>query len=332
MTTLVWFKRDLRLQDHGPLDYAVSRGEPVVSLYVIEPDYWQLPDTSRRQWQFIADSLAELDRALQKRGNRLLIWHGKVTDALSAFRQQFGINEVVCHQETGGRWTFDRDTETIGWCQERGIAFREWQQFGVIRRLKDRDLWDAAWNQVIKTHLLPAPEHVPAPEGLQDCPGFQSGAEHLSAPAFFDTRPCPDRQTGGSQAGAKLLSSFLERRCLGYQYNISSPNTAARACSRLSPHIAYGTLSLREIYQQAKAAGQHRSSLPRKRKSLTSFRSRLHWHCHFIQKLEDEPELEFRAMQREMEKLKTGPGDSERLQRWATSAKPTSAAGKPAGC
>src|SRR5690554_241466 len=127
---------------------------------------------------------------------------------------------------------------------------------------------------------------------------------------------CPDRQTGGSIRGETLLASFLERRCVGYQYNISSPNTAVRACSRLSPHIAYGTVSLREIYQQAKAAGHHRNTLPRKQKSLTSFRSRLQWHCHFIQKLEDEPELEFRAMHRELEGMKTGPNDSERLQRW----------------
>lgn len=217
MTTVVWFKRDLRLQDHGPLDYAVTQGKPVIPLYVIEPDYWQQPDTPRRQWLFIADSLLELDR----------------------------------------------DTKTIGWCQEQGIAFREWQQFGVVRRLKDRDLWDATWNRVIKTHLLPAPEHVPAPEGLTDCPGFQSGSEHLSAPIFFDARLCPARQTGGSEAGAKLMSSFLERRCVAYQYNISSPNTAPRACSRLSPHIAYGALSLREVYQQAKAAGQHHSGLAR---------------------------------------------------------------------
>jgi|GEM_PF-6645195 len=124
------------------------------------------------------------------------------------------------------------------------------------------------------------------------------------------------QETGGRQRGEKLLTSFLERRCVGYQYNISSPNTAPRACSRLSPHIAYGTLSLREIYQGAKTTGLHNSSLPRKKKSLSNFRSRLHWHCHFIQKLEDEPELEFRAMHREMEELKSGPDNSERLQRW----------------
>ncbi|OZB05560.1 MAG: deoxyribodipyrimidine photolyase, partial [Marinobacter sp. 34-60-7] len=77
-----------------------------------------------------------------------------------------------------------------------------------------------------------------------------------------------------------------------------------------------GTVSLREIYQQAKATGNHPSTLPRKQKSLTSFRSRLHWHCHFIQKLEDEPDLEFRAMHRELEGLKSGPNNAERLQRW----------------
>ena len=313
LSTLVWFKRDLRVQDHGPLLHAAELGEPVIPLYVIEPEYWQLPDTSQRQWLFIEESLAELHQELQKRGNRLLIWHGRVTDALSALSKRFNVKRVVCHQETGGKWTYKRDLATIHWCQEQGIEFREWQQFGVVRRLKDRDLWDDAWNQIIRTDRLPAPGRVPAPEGFAD---FQPTQTSRPTQLFGDTRPCPDRQKGGSQRGEKLLASFLERRCIGYQYNISSPNTAPRGCSRLSPHIAYGTLSLREIYNQAKGSGQHSSSLPRRQKSLTSFRSRLHWHCHFIQKLEDEPELEFRAMHRELEELKSGPNHTERLQRW----------------
>ncbi|HEA53768.1 FAD-binding domain-containing protein [Marinobacter antarcticus] len=313
MSTVVWFKRDLRVRDHGPLHYAAELGESVIPLYVIEPEYWQLPDTSQRQWLFIEESLVELNRELKKRGSRLLIWHGKVTDALGALREHFNVKRVACHQETGGQWTYERDLATIDWCQEHGVKFLEWQQFGVVRRLKDRDLWDHAWNQIIKTDQLRAPAVVPSLEGFA---AFQPAQASSGAPNARDARPCPDRQIGGSQQGEKLLASFLERRCVGYQYNISSPNTAPRACSRLSPHIAYGTLSLREIYQQAKATGQHGSSLPRKQKSLTSFRSRLHWHCHFIQKLEDEPEMEFRAMHRELENLKSGTDNTERLQRW----------------
>ncbi|WP_296933152.1 FAD-binding domain-containing protein [uncultured Marinobacter sp.] len=310
MTSVVWFKRDLRTRDHAPLATAASLGEPVIPLYVIEDEYWQLPDTSGRQWAFIRDSLNDLDRQLRQAGNQLLVVRGSVVDTLKQIQAHQGINRIFCHQETGGHWTFERDKAVIGWCSENQVEFREWNQFGVVRRLRDRDIWDRAWTELMRQPVLDKPVALPKSDSGQAL--FTGGGSR--DPVLPD--PCPDRQIGGSARGEKLLASFLDRRCVGYQYNISSPNTAVRACSRLSPHIAYGTVSLREIYQEAKATGNHRNTLPRKKKSLTSFRSRLHWHCHFIQKLEDEPELEFRAMHREMEVLKTGPNDSERLQRW----------------
>ncbi|WP_166263909.1 FAD-binding domain-containing protein [Marinobacter caseinilyticus] len=310
MTTLVWLKRDLRVFDHGPLLEAVRLGEPVVPLYVIEPDYWQQPDTSARQWDFVADSLRDLDRQLRRIGGHLVVRRGSVIETLAEVCRQVPVKRLFCHQETGGQWTFDRDRQVIGWCAEHAIEFREWQQFGVVRRLRDRDVWDQAWSALMQQTPLPAPERLRLPDGL---PRADTA---LMAPVFDTNIECPDRQKGGTEQGHRLLASFLDRRCVGYQYNISSPNTAERACSRLSPHLAYGTVSLRSVYQQSKAAGLHPNSLPRKKRSLTSFRSRLHWHCHFIQKLEDEPALEFRAMHRDLESLKQGPNNVERLDRW----------------
>ncbi|WP_111494544.1 FAD-binding domain-containing protein [Marinobacter bohaiensis] len=311
MTTLVWFKRDLRIQDHAPLAAAAEYGEPVLPLYVVEPDYWQLPDTSRRQWAFIADSLASLHRQLTRLGAPLRVERGEVTAVFERLHQTHGIKRVLAHEETGNDWTFRRDRRVIDWCTERGIAFREWSQFGVVRRLPDRDLWDQAWNGLMRS------EPVVSPERLMAAGNDEPGALDLTPPPCADESDCPDRQAGGSEAGERLLTSFLNRRCIGYQYNISSPNSAVSGCSRLSPHIAYGTLSLRQIYQASRDNGEHPSSLPRRQRSLRSFRSRLHWHCHFIQKLEDEPELEFRAIHRELENLKSGPNDRERLDRWA---------------
>ncbi|QSP94921.1 deoxyribodipyrimidine photo-lyase [Marinobacter salinisoli] len=310
MTTVVWFKRDLRTRDHAPLVAAAELGEPVLPVYIVEPDYWQQPDTSARQWAFTEDALTDLRRQLRSMGSDLLILTGNAREVLERLHRSTPFSRVFCHQETGGRWTFDRDKTVIGWCQEHNIEFREWQPYGVVRRLKDRDLWDRAWNTLMKPTPLPAPAHLP------HCPEFRQLIQPVAAPEMADDSPCPDRQAGGSQNADKLLASFLDRRCVGYQYNISSPLTAVRACSRLSPHLAYGTISLREVYQAAKATGQDTNTLPRKKRSLTSFRSRLHWHCHFIQKLEDEPELEFRAMHRELEPLKRAGDHSERLQRW----------------
>ncbi|HKK55192.1 deoxyribodipyrimidine photo-lyase [Marinobacter sp.] len=310
MTTVVWFKRDLRSHDHGPLKAASELGGPVIALYVVEDEYWQLADTSDRQWAFARESLADLDRQLARTGIRLTVMRGDSVRVLQTLKRSHDIQRIFCHRETGGRWTFDRDRAVIGWCSEKHVEFREWNQFGVVRRLQDRDFWDRAWTDLMRQQVLPAPGHLQAPEQPV------TGAIDPAVIAVNAGAACPDRQAGGSRKGESLLDSFLERRCIGYQYNISSPITAVNACSRLSPHIAFGTVSLRNIYQQAKATGQHRNTLSRKQRSLTSFRSRLHWHCHFIQKLEDEPELEFRAMHREMEHLKSGPNDSERLQRW----------------
>ncbi len=314
MTTVVWFKRDLRTHDHAPLQAAAELGEPIIALYVIEDDYWRLPDTSERQWGFIRESLQDLDQQLRKAGNSLLVLRGNVVDVLERLRNEIGIERLFCHQETGGDWTFRRDQAVLKWCETQQVELAEWRQFGVVRRLNSRDEWDHAWTRLMRLPTLETPTTLPpAPGALK-----KAGVESLdpASVSVTSSAPCTDRQSGGSQRGEALLSSFLDRRCIGYQYNISSPNSAVKACSRLSPHIAYGTVSLRHIYQQAKGTGNHRNTLPRKKKSLTSFRSRLHWHCHFIQKLEDEPEMEFRAIHREMERMKTAPNDSERLQRW----------------
>lgn len=317
MTTLVWFKRDLRTRDHAPLTRAAELGEPVLPVYVVEPGYWQQPDTSARQWAFVRESLDDLDRQLGGLGNRLWVLHGDIVEVLNRLHRATGFKRVFCHQETGGLWTFDRDRAVMAWCREQGVDYQEWPQFGVVRRLRDRDHWDTEWNRRMTAPLAERPARLPPPPSLP--PGLRP--QTWPEPLLAEPSPCPDRQRGGSRRAHQLLTSFVERRCVGYQYNLSSPLTAPRGCSRLSPHIAFGTLSLREIYQTTRAAGTHPNTLPRKKRSLSSFRSRLHWHCHFIQKLEDEPELEFRAVHREFERLKQpGPDDTERLQRWQEGA------------
>ena len=76
---------------------------------------------------------------------------------------------------------------------------------------------------------------------------------------------------------------------------MSSPITGETSCSRLSPHIAFGNISIKEIFKKTNDKLKSNLSFPKK-KSLIAFKSRLAWHCHFIQKLYDEPEIEFRNM------------------------------------
>jgi deoxyribodipyrimidine photo-lyase len=96
-------------------------------------------------------------------------------------------------------------------------------------------------------------------------------------------------QEGGETLAWRYLKSFLEERYLNYSKHISKPLLSRKGCSRISPYLAYGNISMRMVYLYTL---QHHKTSKNKR-VLDNFISRLHWHCHFIQKFEDECSMEF---------------------------------------
>ena len=293
---IVWFKRDLRVHDNAPLFEAAKRGH-VLPLYVIEPEYWQEPDTSKRQWEFIAECLSELDEDLQSLGAQLVIKVGNVVEILQNLSQDHDINTIFSHEETGNGWTFKRDIAVQNWCRTQSIPWQEYQQFGIKRPLESRNGWAKSWEAFMRRDIIPTPQTLsPAPNIISD---ITPTAEELCGADW----PCPARQKGGRILALAHLESFLEERGQNYRREMSSPNTGFVSCSRLSPYIAYGCLSLREITQtlwvrqsELKARANEGERLGAWRGSMTSFSGRLHWHCHFMQKLEDEPRIEFECL------------------------------------
>ena len=118
-------------------------------------------------------------------------------------------------------------------------------------------------------------------------------------------------QPGGERAARAELEDFLQRRGHDYRRAISSPLTAVEGCSRLSPHLAWGTISMRSIHHatEARIAALKLGDVSDRRyaHALRGFAGRLRWHCHFMQKLEDEPGIEFRNFSRTCDGLR--PGD-----------------------
>jgi deoxyribodipyrimidine photo-lyase len=118
-----------------------------------------------------------------------------------------------------------------------------------------------------------------------------------------------------------VLHDFLHARGSDYRRALSSPLTAERGCSRLSAHLAFGTISLRQVHQatQARIAAARTSADAGERRfahALRGFAGRLRWHCHFMQKLEDEPAIEFRNFARVCDGLREHDFDRERFQAW----------------
>lgn len=311
---VVWFKRDLRPSDHRPLAEAARAG-PVLPLFIVEPALWAEPDLSARQWAFVAESLNALRADLAALGQPLVARVGAAVETLAAVHAAHGVAALWSHQETGSAWTYARDLAVAAWARDAGIPWRELRQSGVIRRLATRDGWAKRWDAFMAEPAAPAPALRP----LEIDPGpIPSAADLRLAPD-----PCPERQPGGRGAAHALLESFLGQRGETYRAAMSSPLDGAAACSRLSPHLAWGTLSSRETAQALWARQRALKAAPpsperaRWRAAMVSFSGRLHWRCHFMQKLEDAPDLERRALHPAYEGLRPAEPDPIRLAAWA---------------
>ena len=305
MGTILWFKRDLRVADNPALAAAVGRGL-VLPLYIVEPDYWALPDSSARQWRFVAESLEGLRADLARLGAPLLVRMGDAVEVLDGLRAAHGVTRLVSHEETGNLWTFARDRRVAAWARAQRVVWQELPQPGITRGLSHRRGWQGRRDKAMRGALVAMPEGL-APHGLD--PGAIPDAADLRL--RFD--PCPGRQKGGRERGLDLMDSFLDRSAAGYLRGMSSPVTAPEACSRLSPHLAFGTLSPREVVHALEAL---RRQVDAPKRALTGFSSRMAWRDHFMQKLESQPDIETRCLHPFYEDLRPRIPDAERLEAW----------------
>ncbi|WP_338550468.1 deoxyribodipyrimidine photo-lyase [Roseovarius phycicola] len=309
---VVWFKRDLRVDDHRALAQAAKAG-PVLPLYIVEPALWQEPDMSARQWAFITECLTKLSASLAQLGQPLVIRIGEVVDVLQILHDTHGVSTLWSHEETGNDWTFQRDKRVAAWCRAQGLPWHELRNHGVVRKLGSRNGWAKNWDSFMSEPVTTPPHLEPV------------SADHEHIPSATDLGlvpdPCPERQTGGRRAALSTLESFLTKRGETYRSDMSSPSKGATSCSRLSPHLAWGTLSMREAAQatwarqvRLKTIGGPQTKLWRG--SMNSFNGRLHWHCHFMQKLEDAPSLENRNLHPAYDGLRPSTPDATRLEAW----------------
>jgi deoxyribodipyrimidine photo-lyase len=319
--TIVWFKRDFRIRDHYPLAIGVQSG-PVLPLWIVEPRWWNSPEMDRSHFVFAKASALELCDKLRNIGGELVVRIGDAVETFEQLSKQFAIAQILSHEETGGQWTYRRDKQVSAWCRSRGIAWKEFRQDGVVRRLPDRDRWSVHWQGWAQSRQAPGVQRIELPEGLATSAArrelcvtdgeLEDFAKSLPDVSFANGIE-PDRlQEGGEDRAHGLLESFLDHRGIDYRRSMSSPISAQASCSRLSPYLAWGCINIRQVYQRLSSA---RSDSPWGA-SLSSFRSRLSWHCHFMQKLEDEPELEFRNLSRAYDGLREDSFSQERFEAW----------------
>ena len=286
MNKIVWFRYDLRLEDNEAFIEATKNGN-VLPIFIFDENYFKLDTSSSFHLKFCEDSLKELNHSLKNLYNsKINIYYGDTTEILKNISKKFNISEIYSHHVFKNNYLSKVDEKISKFFKECNIQWYLFNQFGIQLGKRDRYRWSYNWNKFINQPVL---------EKRVNC-NFIIDPDHNKNCAI-STNFIDDKliQEGGRKNALKLLNSFLDNRSDNYQKEMSSPITGEKSCSRLSPYITYGNVSLREIYRATKQKLNEDISIVKK-KSLIAFKSRLAWHCHFIQKLYDEPEIEFKNL------------------------------------
>ncbi|WP_422659928.1 DASH family cryptochrome [Paenibacillus sp. EC2-1] len=263
--SLVWFRRDLRVHDHGPLLSAAASGFPVVGVYCFDPREYGMNEfgfskTGIHRAQFLLESVAELRRNMNKLGFKLIVRMGKPEVILSQLISNLEIQEIHYHIELGSEET---TVEQFVRSMNTGCTFHGYYGHSLIHpedlpftveRLPD--LYTPFQKQILQSEpgyirkLLPLPMkgssfvdveegRIPteAELGLSAIPTNKSLASGISL------------IRGGSAEGRKRLRYYFYEGNFLQQYQDTRNGLLQRDdSSKLSPYLALGCLSPRYVY------------------------------------------------------------------------------------
>ena len=302
MIDIVILNRNLRLNDNAALFYGSLRSDYIV-VYLYDENYWKANGKSSRQLKFSNDCLEELDNSLKNIGSEINIFEGSFNDLQKWIETSFNdyfIHMNHCTDINYFREGFEKFKKHFN------KKLRIYDDFGLQLNNFNRDAWSKNWNYIMHADLLESPI---ANKNIKEINLLKFNEFKNKINKKFTGSV--NIQKGGTSIANELLESFLYDRCEGYRSKMSSPSLSEDSCSRLSPHFTYGSISIRQVYQKLSEL------LPslKNQKDLYSFKKRLYWHCHFVQKLHTEPELEFHSMHRMCDELRT-EYDYEMIDKW----------------
>jgi deoxyribodipyrimidine photo-lyase len=275
-------------------------GFSVLFLYIFEPSLINDKHYSPRHWNFIKESLQDINNDLIPYNSKVLCVKSEVIPTFNALLSQYKIMAVYSHFETGIKRSFTRDKNFKRYCKNNAIDWVENINNGVFRGRQNRTDWVKDWNDYMNA---PLPKYSLQPVLALD--------KIERTEKYFETVPTASDnlgvfQKGGTHTARLYLNSFKKERYKNYTIFISKPNEARISCSRLSPYFAWGNLSVREVFQELKAFKPQAKN----KRAITGFLSRLRWQAHFIQKFEMECTMEEESINKGYHKLKKEVSDT----------------------
>jgi deoxyribodipyrimidine photo-lyase len=279
---IYWLKRDLRWTDNPVLLEACARKTSLILLYIFDKEQCDKAlDWDIRHWRFVHQSLMEMQQSLVHMGGGISIFYGYCEEVFTHLLDHYEVKGVLSHEEVGNALSYARDVRMKAFFKKRGILWQEFPHNGIIRGLSHRRDWASHHQNFLSQRPFSFPNPAVKSQFL-----LAKGAGVQQFPSALWqalTKEDGNFQIGGGARGKRVLEHFVEKRAHNYLRHIAKPGLSRESCSRISPYLAYGNLSVREVYHVVARACQEEGGGKR---DFSGFLSRLHWQGHFIQKFE----------------------------------------------
>lgn len=312
---LVWFRRDLRADDHAALYHALRSARQVWCAFVFDTDILDPLPRADRRVEFIRDSLVGLDAALRAMaashgidGAGLIVRHGAALAQINELAAALKVQAVFANHDDEPAATL-RDGRVRGALAERGVALhtskdhvifersevltRSGGPFGVFTPYKN------AWLKALTPYQLKAYPLAPHAGALAPRPDGEAGVPTLKAIGFEATNLHQLRLPTGMSGAEELLADFLDRID---QYHETRDYPAVKGPSYLSTHLRFGTISIRRLAREAHQrmqAGQRGAEV---------WLSELIWRDFYHQVLHHHPHVASRAFKPAFDRIKWAHG------------------------
>lgn len=283
--TIVWFRRDLRISDHPPLERAARRGA-VIPLFILDPALLHHPETGVGRVAFLLNCLRSLDQDLRQRGGRLILRYGNPLDILPQFVQETEAEGIYAHIDFERIYGRVRDGK-LNAIAQRDSTFRiRWfEPVGFTSQLIPYSHYRRLWFEQMAAMVIPSPVRCIVPNGIPSEP--IPNLEDLRL--IPDTKPIPP---GGTAAAHQRLEEFWVEKKERYYWQLSYPS--ANVTTGLSPYLKFGVISVRECVQFLQRVKTIVD--PRVHRSQQQLVARLRWGNGFTQRFRYLPQLELRSL------------------------------------
>ncbi|MBB4954169.1 deoxyribodipyrimidine photo-lyase [Agrobacterium vitis] len=253
-TTILWFRKDLRLDDNRALAAAMQSGQPIIALYIREPhDAGTGPLGAAQAW-WLHHSLISLDKALRAHGSRLILRSGPPGMVLESVIAQTNANTVHWNRryDPAGMAI---DTEIKAHLRQNGLKAQSHSGFLLHEPSQVKTgsggpfrVYTPFW-RALERAGDPSPP-IAAPERIHNLEIWPE-SEPLESWALLPGKPnwakgFDDIWSPGEDGAARRLNHFIDHGIKGYRTRRDFP--AADATSQLSAHLALGEISPARIW------------------------------------------------------------------------------------